>query len=202
MSKNLFLLIFIFSLSGCFGGGAEVPRDNFYRLSEVDSAPKLSSPFKVIAVAAFRSDDLHRERAILYSKMDKPLSINRYYYHHWTQAPNELIQEHLIDYLRKAEYSPIVVRYGEVVKIDAKLSGYIKRFERILDSGDVKVSVQLELHLDTLGDVRKHFQHTYNIEQVTADTSMNSTVVTMSRVLEKIYQQFLNDISGLDFTRK
>jgi ABC-type uncharacterized transport system auxiliary subunit len=144
-----------------------------------------------------KSDALHHERAILYSDADQPLKIKRYHYHHWTQVPNELIQEHLIDYLQKTGIASQVVRYGEVVKTDAKISGYIKRFERIIVSGEIKVQVELELQLDTLGSQRQHYQWTYDIEQTTADTSMNASVASMSAALEEIYQQFVMDIVGV-----
>jgi len=195
MYKLNITIIFILTLSGCFGGGAEVPQDNFYRLADVASAQKIDSPFNVVAVASFKSDALHQERAILYSEAAQPLNIQRYHYHHWTQVPNQLIQEHLIDYLREAGFATRIVRYGEVVKIDAKVSGFIKRFERVLDAGAVKVRVELELHIETLADKREYFQSTYSIEQKTSDSSMHASVVALSAALENIYQQFLSDIA-------
>ena len=117
MMRHIALLTFVLVLSGCFGGGSEVPQDNFYRLTDITSAKQLTSPFEVVAVATLKSDALHRERAILYSDVKQPLNIKRYHYHHWTQVPNELVQDHLIEYLRKAEFAPRMVRYGEVVNI-------------------------------------------------------------------------------------
>ena len=201
MNKHLLTIIFLLSLSGCFGGGSEVPQDNFYRLADISAAQKMTSHFNIVAVTSLKSDALHQERAILYSEAAQPLNIQRYHYHHWTQVPNELIQEHLIEYLRKAEYAPRIVRYGEVVKIDAKVSGFIKRFERVLDAGIVKVSVELELHLETLTDKREHFQSTYKIKQETSDTSMHASVVAMSTALENIYQQFMNDVARSDVSK-
>lgn len=199
MIKKLSLLFFVvLFLSACFGGGTEIPQDNFYRLNDISTTKKTaniaSSAFNVVAVATLKSDALHRERAILYSDISEPLHIQRYNYHHWTQTPNELIQEHLIDYLRKTEFAPKVVRYGEVVQIDAKLTGYIKRFERVINSGEVKVQVRLELHLETFGNKRKHYQQSYDVEQATSDNSMHATVNAFSLALENIYQQYLDDI--------
>lgn len=193
MMKRVPVLVFVFVLTGCFGGGSEVPQDNFYRLTDIVSAKHVTSPFQVVAVAALKSDALHHERAILYSDAKQPLHVKRYHYHHWTQVPNVLIQNHLIDYLRKAEFAPRMVRYGEVVNIDAKITGYIKRFERLIDSGEVKVQVSLELHLETFGKKRDHYQWNYDLTQSTSDPSMHATVTALSQALEKIYQQFLID---------
>jgi len=201
MMKHVFLLTVMLLLSGCFGGGSEVPQDNFYRLADITSVRQFTSPFQVVAVATFKSDALHRERAILYSDVRQPLNIKRYHYHHWTQVPNELVQDHLIEYLRKAEFSPRVVRYGEVVNIDAKITGYIKRFERLIDAGDAKVQVRLELHLETLGQARDHYQWSYDIEQATADTSMHASVTALSMALDNIYQQFLADLSKQELAK-
>ena len=200
--RKVSILFLALSLSACFGGGAEIPHDNFYRLADIspDIKPKVSvsSPFQVVAVAALKSDALHRERAILYSDAKQPLHVQRYNYHHWSQVPNTLIQEHLIDYLRKARFSPQVVRYGEVVKIDARITGYIKRFERIIDSGEVKVQVRLELQFETFGDKRRHYQWIYTVEQAASDRSMDATVEAFSQALESVYQQFLTDLANVD----
>ena len=196
MIKKILLVCSVLTLSACFGGGAEIPKDNFYRLNDISQANKAeASPFKVVAVTSMKSDALHRERAILYSNTREPLHIQRYNYHHWTQVPNELIQEHLIDYLRKTEFAPQVVRYGEVVQVDARVSGYIKRFERVIDGGEVKVQVRLELHLESLGNNRQHYQFIYDAEQATQGASMHATVNAFSLALENIYQQFLTDLT-------
>lgn len=204
MIRKVSLLLLTLTLSACFGG-SEIPQDNFYRLTDISPDVKPKKPgshshFQVVAVAALKSDALHRERAILYSDEKQPLHIQRYNYHHWSQVPNTLIQEHLIDYLRKARFSPQVVRYGEVVKIDARITGYIKRFERVIGSGEVKVQVQLELQLETLGAKRRHYQWIYNVEQAASDRSMYATVEAFSRALESVYQQFLTDLTSADLT--
>ncbi|MGD8926805.1 MAG: ABC-type transport auxiliary lipoprotein family protein [Thioalkalispiraceae bacterium] len=197
MKKQFLIIFLLIALAGCFGGGAEIPQDSFYRLSEIKTTQKASPHFQIIAVTSLKSDALHHERAILYSDADQPLKIKRYHYHHWTQVPNELIQEHLIDYLQKTGIASQVVRYGEVVKTDAKISGYIKRFERIRTSGDIKVRVELELQLDTFTKQRQHYRWTYDVEKTAADTSMNASVASMSAALEEIYQRFVQDISRI-----
>lgn len=195
MKRFLLIIVFVIALPGCFGGGAEIPQDNFYRLNDIISAHKVGRLFQVLAVAPLKSDALHHERAILYSDAEQPLKIKRYHYHHWTQVPNELIQEHLIDYLKKTDIASQVVRYGEVARVDARVSGYIKSFERVLNAGEIKVRVELELELDTLGAKRQHFQWTYKAEKTVPDNSMHASVESFSTVLEEIYRKFVNDFS-------
>jgi ABC-type uncharacterized transport system auxiliary subunit len=198
MIKQFVFVLLILSLTGCFGDGAVVPQDKFYRLSEVAAEKKIKSPFRVVAIERLKGDALHRERSILYSEAEQPLKLKRYHYHYWTRTPGELIREHLISYLRQSEFATRIVRYGEVAKIDAKISGQIKNFERIIDADGIKVRAHLELSLETLGNTRRYYQWEYDIQHSTTDSSMYATVTAMSSALEIIYAQFLQDISALE----
>ena len=62
----------------------------------------------------------------------------------------------------------------------------------------MKVQLRLELHLETLGQKRDHYQWTYDVKQSTTDTSMHATVTALSSGLENIYQQFLADLAKLE----
>ena len=101
--KKYSIFAFTLLLSACFGGGESVPQDQFYRLSDVSyDGDRLKQMVNVLAVSSLESDVLHRERAILYSQADEPLKLQRYHYHHWTNVPSKLIQDHLVDYLRSS----------------------------------------------------------------------------------------------------
>ena len=192
----------MFLLSSCFGGGAEIPQDNFYRLADISQNIKQESKpgYNVVAVAMLKSDALHRERAILYSNIDQPLHLRRYHYHHWNQVPNQLIQEHLISYLRHAGFAKRVVRYGEETKTNANITGHIKKFERVLDGGQVVVKAELELHLETMKSPRSYFQSSYAVEIETKGDAMHDTVQAFSQALELIYYRFVADFSKQDFS--
>jgi len=184
-------------LTGCFGGGSPVPQDTFYRLPDVtsDGGVVINSGLGVIAVSSLKSDALYRERAILYSENSSPLTIKRYHYHHWTTTPNHLIQENLIDFLRKQNVARQIVRYGQQNKVDAHISGYIKRFERITGGSGEFVIVELELQIELLAShKRKVLYRDYKIKREAANSSMQAAVESFGSALIDIYKQFLSDL--------
>ena len=195
--RYLFILLFLSLLTGCFGGGEVVPQDQFYHLADIsENISRVSKPFGVVAVTTLQSDALHRERTILYSEQSTPLKMNRYHYHHWTNAPGQLIQEHLIAYLRKTGFASDVIRYGEQSRIDAQINGYIHRFERIVGQGSPKVEIRLELsYVSRAPGVTRNLIREYSFEQVTADDSMHASVDAFSRGLQEIYARFVADIT-------
>lgn len=195
--RTLFVILFTIVLAGCFGGGEVIPQDQFYHLADISGQiPKINKPLGVVAVSPLQSDALHRERTILYAEQATPLQLNRYHYHHWTNMPGQLIQEHLITYLREVGIANDVIRYGEQSRIDAQISGYIHRFERILGEGNPKIAIRLELSFNPRTPGRQMtVTRVYSLEQETADTSMHASVAAFSQGLQDIYSRFVADIA-------
>lgn len=191
------LLTSLLALSACFGGGGEIPQDNFYRLADIPArtVSQQMPRFTVLAVSPLSSEAVYRERAILYSDASQPLRLRRYHYYHWADVPSQLIQEQMIDFLRQSGMAQRVVRYGDVPGIDAQLQGTIKRFERVIDRNDVHVVVALELSLRTINSPRQYFQASYTEQKTAQSTAMHDTVRAMSEALESIYVRFVKDLA-------
>ena len=195
--KIIILSVFYSCLSGCFGGGSPVPQDTYYRLSApaIDHKIPSDTGLGVIAVSTLKSDALYRERAILYSDSDNELSLKRYHYHHWAAIPNNLIQEHLIEYLRETGITKQVVRYGQLNKIEAHITGYIKRFERIVNRSGNRVVVELELQVELIqGEKRRIFYRNYKTDKKPSSDSMQSAVEAFGAGLQEIHQHFVHDM--------
>lgn len=195
--RYLSLILLLSLLTACFGGGEVVPQDRFYHLADISGdIAQVSKPFGVVAVSPLQSDALHHERTILYSLQSAPLMLNTYYYHHWTNPPGQMIQEHLIAYLRKAGFAHTVIRYGERAHIDAQISGYIQRFERIVGEGKPKVAVRLELSFISRAPGAQHtLTKVYNVERETTDPSMEASIEAFSQALQDIYAGFVADVT-------
>jgi len=194
---RVFVLLMLTGLTGCFGGGAPVPQDTYYRLPSAATAQTrdTGSLLGIIAVSSLHSEALYRERAILYSDSDKELSLKRYHYHHWTAILNNLVQEHLIDYLRNSTVARQVVRYGQQNHIDAHVTGHIKRFERVVNNQGDKVVVELELQIELLGrEKQRIYYNSYKTEQKPVSDSMQSVVEAFANGLAHIYQRFVSDL--------
>lgn len=194
--RYLALILLVSLLTGCFGGGEVVPQDQFYHLADISAGvTPVSKPFGVVAVSPFQSDALHQERTILYSEASAPLKLNTYYYHHWTNVPGQMLQEYLIAYLRQTGFANSVIRYGERTHVDAQITGYIQRFERIVGHGRPKVAVRLELSFISREPGRpRTLTKVYALEQEATDNSMEASVAAFSRVLQKIYAHFVADV--------
>lgn len=196
--RYLYLLVLIGLLAGCFGGGEVVPQDRYYHLADISGdVAKVSKPFGVIAVSPLQSDALHHERTILYSLQSAPLMLNTYYYHHWSNTPGQMIQEQLIAYLRAAGFAKNVIRYGERAHIDGQIGGYIKKFERIVGTGNPKVEVQVELRfIPRASSVSAAHALTkvYSLEKTSMDNSMEATAEAFSQALQTIYARFVADV--------
>lgn len=184
-------------LTACFGGGETIPQDQFYRLSELKYSDKTLQPIAtVVAVSTPDSDVLHRERSMLFSQADEPLKLQRYHYHHWTHVPARMIQDNLIDYLRTTGLAAQVVRYGELSRIDAEIGGQLRRFERVLGGGHISVVVELELYYRGRSGQKVSVQNVYTQQINVVDDSMHSTAAAFSQALEKIYTDFVGDITA------
>ena len=197
----MMLRFFIFTMSllpsGCFGGGTAVPEDHFYRLAELPAPEKLSSPLvDVLAISTLQSDALLRERAILYSEAQTPLTIRRYHYHFWTHVPGQLIQEQMLDQLRAAGVARSVIRYGEQPRVDAVVEGYLKRFERLVGNGRPRAALALELVYRKRAQDSEPLIRTYEVVETATNDSMHATVTAFSAALHKVYAAFTAELAA------
>ena len=153
-------------------------------LQDSDSLVMETKPLvEVLAIATLQSDALLRERAILYSEAQAPLTIRRYHYHFWTHVPGQLIQEQLLEYLRAAGIARSVIRYGEQPHADAVIEGYLKRFERQVGSGAPRAALALELVYRERAPESRPFMRTYEVVETATDESMHATVKAFCRAL-------------------
>jgi ABC-type uncharacterized transport system auxiliary subunit len=191
--KQPSLWILCLCLCGCFGAGSLAPQDHFYRLPRIASAVPQANPLHLqrVAVAGFVADDLHRDRALLFSDSAAPLQLRRYHYHHWAATPSQLLQEHLISYLRHTQFAPQVVRDDEQ-QSQAMIRGRIQRLERILQPNQTSILVQVELSLSyKIADDIQTVRREYTRESVVADSLLDTSVQAYGLALEDIYRQFV-----------
>lgn len=196
MMRKLIILCLLGLLSACFGSGEVVPQDQFYQLADIPGdVVQISQPLGIVAVAPLQSDAMHNQRAMLYIEQSSPLKINPYHYHYWSSVPGQILQEYLITYLRKADFAKTVVRYGERQQIDAQITGYIQRFERLLGQGKPKVVVGLELSfISRSAAAPPTLTKVYTAEQETTDNTMEATVLAFSQAVQRIYASFVSDV--------
>lgn len=192
------LLIGTAIIPGCTGRGTVVPDDHFYQLPEVlperISNDRLTN--NTIAVAPLHSDGLHGERAILYINSDRPLELQRYHYHHWTDSPPRLIQESLLNYLRKSGLARNVVRYDPEEQVDGTISGTLLHFERVTGPGGIKVEVALELEYNNDQKLPQTWHKEYHVTLPVGNSSIHSTIEGFGSALQQIFNAFVADLKS------
>ena len=113
-----------------------VPVGRFYRLPPVEQETLGVAPAKersagwlgdVVSVPAFRSDGIHKERALVYTDDPEAVALKRYHYHHWVDSPTRLLAEALALRLRAVGAGRMVLTGRDSVP-DVTVSGRILEF--------------------------------------------------------------------------
>ena len=179
---------------GCTGHFAELPDERYYRLPE--SAPQQATAqfAGTIAVVLPSSDGLHAERAMLYSRHDRPLEILRHHYYFWTESPPRLVQEHLVEYLRSAGIAEHVFRAEAAPGHGLQLEARLLRFERQVGSDPTQVLVELELGWRSRSADTPPARRTYRAREAAADDTIYASVQAYGKALTDIYARFLRDM--------
>ena len=188
-------LMLLLSMNIACVNRSQVPTDHYYRLPEVAASHvTIQAPVERLGVARLVADGLHSERAILYIDRTQPLEVRRYHYHHWVQAPPDLIRDYLVDYLRAIRMARTVVRYRAGATVDGVIFGRLIRFERIVDGNDYRVDVAIELGVKR-GNTNPHgWEKQYSAIVNSKGSSMHDTVQAFGDALNKIYHDFVADL--------
>lgn len=187
----------LLAMSGC-GTPDTVPEDRFYRLSVLTAKP-LDAPLidSALVIAPVTAYDVYRDRAIAYSPVDEPGSLQHHHYHFWVAPPTELIRDQLVDYLRQTGIATTVATesFGRTQR-PARLATRLTRFERALQAdGSIKVAVGLQFTLEIEDRVllRQHYDGT----TPAVDDTFSATVLAADKGLAKIYRQAIADIESV-----
>lgn len=168
-----------------------VPEDHYYYLPEAKlekGAPLVSE----IAVKRFVADGLHSERALLFGKAGKELRLKQYHYHHWTDIPPRMLQEHMITALRNAGAANMVINHDPANRSKYTLSGKIRHFEQHASGRASEIRINIELRLDDEHGKPILLKDYRRIQQA-ASTAPHDLVTAFGLALTEIYSEFLND---------
>lgn len=176
-----------------------IPEDHFYRLPDIVSVDTIElSGVESIGVAQVKAEGLYRERSLLYLFETNPLELKPYHYRYWTLPPAELIQEHMIRFLRTALPGKKVQRYSAGDAVDAVINTRILRFERVIHDNSASVIINLEFSFYQNGQtvMNKLFQREYRLQSEQSQNEINQSVMQYGSTLINIYRTFLNDLKA------
>ena len=198
MKRSLHAMIFLVApvLAAC--AQPPLPQDHFYRLSVgAPENPRAEPRFKgTLEVGRFVADGLTAGRPIVYGMADRPYELHEYHYHFWTEPPPTMLRDQLVDYLRAAKVTTMVVTPEMRVEPDYVLAGRIKRLEKI-NGSPPRAVVELELALRRTANDELLFLGTYGVEAKAGADTVAAAVAAFNDALTEIYAKFTADISEL-----
>lgn len=174
-----------------------IPEDHYYRLPSPHRVEALAHPVihGTVGVAPLHARGLYQERAILYVNGDSPLELHLYHYRFWTESPAHLIQDHVVEYLRKAGIADKVVRYEPGVSTDRLVSGSIDRFERLVGAHD-RVIVSLELRYGDADRLQPpEWTKTYTVTEPVQNRTVPAVATAFGAALDRVCQAFVRDLA-------
>jgi len=138
-----FVAVCALAFSAC--SSDPVPTDSYYRLGTAASvSPIAGGPLPgTVEVPPLRAEGIVNDRAILYREGNVRLA--QYSYHFWEKPPAALLQQSLIETLRKAEAFQTVATPELRLNREYELIGRVQRFEHIMGSGAVSVQIEFAL---------------------------------------------------------
>jgi cholesterol transport system auxiliary component len=220
MMRLALMPLVLAGLTGCLGSAPPVPRDHYYRvlvappahaaaaqrastrnadsaegtiLTEADADSDAIMFPGVLSVAQFEAEGLLRERPLLYSTTGGAHEMQQHDYHYWMDPPPRMLQLQLVDYLRATGLAQSVITPELRIRPDYEVTGRIKRLERLLGGGPPRVIAELELALVATERSRLLVVETYTAEAVSADDSVEASVLALNHALAEIFEHFLAD---------
>jgi len=179
-----------------------LPKDHFYRVlispPQAGMAAKTAPRFKGgLEVARFAVEGITAKLPIVYSDAANPNEVMAYTYHMWTEAPEAMVSEQLVNYLRAAKIADTVVTPEARINAAYVVSGRIKRFERIIIGAASKGLVFLELGLRERKSNKLLYMNTYRAEIKASEDGVGGAVAALNKGVAQIFARFTADIADI-----
>lgn len=193
------LLSAVLLLNGCVTQPA-VPQDYFYRLPDLqppESGVKKSFS-GLLLVEELQAEGVYRERPLLYVNSQRPLEVLQYHYRHWAQTPTQLIQDSLVEYLRRAHIATRVERNSIGNNPEIVISGRLEKFEQFVQPTGAIAVVAMEVEYRTKTPQGLRTQIKVYENKVKADgPAIHDSVIAFGNALQHIYDNILADLSTM-----
>jgi ABC-type uncharacterized transport system auxiliary subunit len=189
--------LLLLSLSGCFGSSPPIPEDIYYRLQPSAPAQRFDTPrVGLVVVDRPSAASVFTARDIAYSDAAPNLRLQHYHYHHWIDPPPQLLQQALVDYLRAANLARAVTSEPGRQPAAWRVSGMVRRFERLSTGSGWQASVSLELRADGAGAREPRLLRQYDVVIGADGDSMEATAQAFAKAIGSVFDKFLADFSA------
>jgi ABC-type uncharacterized transport system auxiliary subunit len=178
--KRLAILILLFI--ACFAdacGTARAPR--YYRLNLARQSLQTNSPSvsASILVGRLSAPRILRDDRVVYGMSDVELGVDEY--HRWTEPPTEMIEQLLVEQLRRSGQYKSVQRISSAARGDFLLRGHLESLNEIDEPAGIKArfDIRLELLDQKAGSVA--WTGSYSHDEPVAKKSVTEVVESLQK---------------------
>ena len=180
--------IVLAALAEC--SGQTVPSDSYYRLTAAEIPTRAGGPLAgAVDVTPFRADGMLNDRAIMHR--EGTTRVAGYNYHYWWKAPGMLLQDSLVDALRRANAFQIVTTPELRLDRAYEVVGRVRRFEQ----DGAQVVVEFELLLRSTRSGAPLLLKTYRHEVPAGDGSVQAAVDAFAVAVGQVWSDFVADLA-------
>jgi len=193
MMQRTCLVLLLVCLISC-GQAPPVPQDHFYRLTPSAAAvEKRRLTEEPIYVSGFFAEGLYNDRALLFTTDTQGSEVQQHHYAFWYTSPPRLLRDYLVQYLRNADVSPLIMGdTGTSEKL--RISGRVIEFVRHQASSESTADVTLELRMETADHELPLLLRQYRASVDINGTEMSAVITAFNQAVDRIYGEFLVDL--------
>jgi ABC-type uncharacterized transport system auxiliary subunit len=187
MRRLAWWTIFLACLAaGCVS--AKSPR--YYHLNLAPAAAQSNSaPFQAsILVGRLTAPRILRDDRVIYGMSDVEMGVDEY--HRWTEPPTEMVEDLLVQQLRRSGQYKSVQRISSTARGDYLLRGHLSSLNEVDDPAGIKArfSVQLELFEQKSGSVvwTGSYSHDEPVEKKSVTAVVESLEKSVNTGLEQL----------------
>jgi ABC-type uncharacterized transport system auxiliary subunit len=142
------------------------------------------------------AEGVYGERAILYSDDPGRRVLKQYHYSFWLKSPPQLVQDYLVDALRRRQLAERVVEDGVEFEEAHRLVSRITRFERL--RAPDQVAVGLEVMLLRPGEYTPALIRRYSEIRPLADEGLTAAVAGFEAALDAVADRLQKDLDAFN----
>ena len=172
--------------AGCVS--AKSPR--YYRLSLAPVATQSgTAPFQVsLLVGRLTAPRILRDDRVVYGMSDVEMGVDEY--HRWTEPPTELLEDLLVQRLRRSGQYKSVQRISSTARGDYLLRGHLSSLNEVDDPAGIRArfNIQLELFEQKSGSVvwTSSYSHDEPVEKKSVTAVVESLEKSVNAGLEQL----------------
>ena len=172
--------------AGCVS--AKSPR--YYRLSLAPVATQSgTTPFQVsLLVGRLTAPRILRDDRVVYGMSDVEMGVDEY--HRWTEPPTELLEDLLVQRLRRSGQYKSVQRISSTARGDYLLRGHLSSLNEVDDPAGIRArfNIQLELFEQKSGSVvwTSSYSHDEPVEKKSVTAVVESLEKSVNAGLEQL----------------